>query len=179
MESSRSAKARLRLAKPDGDGKRGSPAGQPGHSDLPAVPALRADAVSGARAHLTGRYAGGGEALLWQTDQRPLPDPAAIRAVIRAAARGEATGADFTAGFIVAISARLDLDRLEAGLFEAALEAGLSWEAVAVALSLPSADSARNRYNDLSARLLAPAAATDVGTDVETDPPGLGAPASN
>jgi hypothetical protein len=165
----------MRPAKPAGDGKRRAPAGQPGHGDLAPVPAPPADAVSAARAHLTGRYAAGGEALLWQTDQRPLPDPAAIRAVIRAAASGEATGADITAGFVVTISARLDLDRLEAGLFEAALEAGLSWEAVAAALSLPSADSARDRYNGLSARLVAPAAATDVGTD----PPGLGAPASS
>ena len=109
-------------------------------------------AVSAARAHLTQRYARGVERLLWETEKHPLPDLDAVRVVIAAAADGQAEALDVGAALVLLQAARLDVDRLEFEVFEAAGAIGMNGEAIAAVLDLPSAEAADRRYARLHSR---------------------------
>ena len=120
--------------------------------------------VTASRRHLTERYASGVDLLLWETEKRLIPDLDAIRAVTEAAASGRADGLDMGAALVLVQAARLGLDRLEAGLFEAARAIGMSPEAIAAVLELPDAAAAEERQRWLEGRRGADAASNDRDT---------------
>jgi hypothetical protein len=103
------------------------PAGGRDASELsPAV-------VTASRRHLTSRYATGVDSFLWETDQIPLPDRAAIQAVVLAARAGR-TGLsqDLVAALVLIQVVRRELEAEETELHAAAGHAGLSRETLAV-----------------------------------------------
>lgn len=126
----------------------------PGTSALLVPPAPPPDAVSAARRQLNEQHASGIERLLWELDKQPIPDMEAIRRAIAATDRAEAG----TAGpaLVLLQAARLGLDRLEAQALDAAHAAGLSDEAVAAFLGLPSAAAAAAWNRWLTARQALP-----------------------
>lgn len=65
---------------------------------------------------------------------------------------------EVAAALVVLAAARLDIDRLEARLLEAAQEAAMGWEQVAAVLGLHVV-AAEERYRVLKPRLDQPAAA--------------------
>jgi hypothetical protein len=88
--------------------------------------------VTASRRHLTSRYATGLDSFLWDTDRVPLPDRAAIRAVVRAAQAGQAgLGQDLVAALVLVQVARRELEAEETELRAAAGQAGLSREILA------------------------------------------------
>ena len=95
------------------------------------LPVPSPDVVSAARAYLTPRYAVGLDDFLWDSEQRPLPDLAAIDAVIGASGRAEAGAGDqpstmdIAAVMVVLAAARQDMDRTEARLLAAARASGM------------------------------------------------------
>jgi len=121
------------------------------------VPAPAPEMVMAARRHLTGRYAAGVDRLLWESGTRPMPDPGAITAVIRAA--GEATALDIASALVLVQAVRLSLDHLEHALFDAAGAAGIMAEAIAAVLDLTDGAAARARYEWLAQRRALPQAA--------------------
>ena len=103
------------------------PAGGRDASELsPAV-------VTASRRHLTSRYATGLDSFLWDTDRRPLPDRAAIHAVVLAARSGR-TGLsrDLVAALVLIQVVQRELAAEETELPAAAGHAGLSREILAV-----------------------------------------------
>jgi 2-hydroxychromene-2-carboxylate isomerase len=112
--------------------------------------------VTAARQHLTERYAAGVYQVLWQTEQRPMPDPDAVKAVI--AADGGADPLDIGSALLLVQAIRMGLDQLEYDLFEAAREAGITDAAIAAVLGLPDEAAARARQRWLTARLAIPSA---------------------
>ncbi|WP_344259914.1 hypothetical protein [Actinomadura napierensis] len=119
--------------------------------------------VRAARVHLTGRYAKGVQVLLWETYERPMPDVDAIEAVIKAAEDGTAIGPDLAAALVLAQAVRLDADRREFRLLNAARDAGLEAEAIATVLDLPGAHAAREHIDHLVRRASRPVAAVSEG----------------
>ncbi|MBT2213148.1 MULTISPECIES: hypothetical protein [Actinomadura] len=109
-----------------------------------------------ARTHLTGRFARAAAGLLWEEHQVPLPDIEAAEETVAAAEGGQATGPDLAAALVVAQAARLDADRLEYRVWQAAERAGLSLEQIATVLELPSAEAARQHRAWLRARASLP-----------------------
>jgi len=103
------------------------PAGGSDASELsPAV-------VTASRRHLTSRYATGLDSFLWDTDQIPLPDRAAIQAVLLEARSGRTgLGRDLVAALVLIQVVRRELAAEEAELHAAAGHAGLSREILAV-----------------------------------------------
>jgi hypothetical protein len=112
--------------------------------------------VNASRRHLTERYASGVDLLLWETEKRLIPDLDAIKSVTEAAASGQAEGLDLGAALVLVQAARLDMDRLEYGLFEAARAMGMRPEAIAAVLDLPDAAAAEKRQRWLEARQALP-----------------------
>jgi hypothetical protein len=82
-----------------------------------------------------------------------MDDLHAIRAVIDAARGAEhpAEALDVGAGLVVLGILRLDLDRLEADLLDAAQQVGLSWDLIAAIIGIPAQDAQR-RHGALRAR---------------------------
>ncbi|TDD85158.1 hypothetical protein [Actinomadura rubrisoli] len=125
------------------------------------------DLVRAARQHLTSRFATGVEAVLWEMHKHPMHDLDAVTRALRDRPEDEQAGTttmDLGAAFLVLSAARLDVDRLEAALFERALELGLDYEQVAAVLELPDADTARQRHRRMARRAEAP-------TDERPPPP--------
>jgi hypothetical protein len=89
--------------------------------------------VPASRRHLTSRYTTGVDSFLWETDQIPLPDRAAIQAVVLAARAGR-TGLsqDLVAALVLIQVVRRELEAEEIELHAAAGNAGLSRETLAV-----------------------------------------------
>ncbi len=112
--------------------------------------------VDASRRHLTERYASGVDLLLWETEQRFIPDLDAIKTVTEAAASGQAEGLEMGAALVLVQAARLALDRLESELFEAAHGMGMRSEAIAAVLDLPDAAAADKRQRWLEARRALP-----------------------
>ena len=108
--------------------------------------------VSASRRHLTKRYASGVDLLLWEAEKRLVPDLDAIKSVTEAAASGRAEGLDMGAALVLVQAARLGLDQLECGLFEAARAMGMRPEAIAAVLDLPDAAAAEKRQRWLEGR---------------------------
>lgn len=172
------------MGRPDRAGRRVEPARAgpgAGTGDRDWPPAQPPDLVRAARKHLTGRFARGVEALLWDSRGRPLADADAIAAVIRAAASGEVTDMDMAAALVCAQAVRLDADRLEYRLLRAARQAGLGFEKIAAVLDLPSAEAAERYCSRLRERAMLPvdpAGPADRVTDpAATGPPTSGRPA--
>jgi hypothetical protein len=112
--------------------------------------------VDASRRHLTERYASGVDLLLWETEKRLVPELDAIKAVTEAAASGRAEGLDVGAALVLVQAVRLGLDRLECGLFDAALVMGMGPEAIAAVLDLPDAAVAEKRHRWLETRRALP-----------------------
>jgi hypothetical protein len=98
-------------------------------------PAPSPATVAASRAHLTERYASGVDRLLWDAEKRLMPNLDAVRSVIRAAPPAQAGALDISASLVLLQAARLELDRLEHEVFEAAHEAGMNVETLAAALA--------------------------------------------
>jgi len=114
--------------------------------------------VIASRRHLTERYAAGVDRLLWDTEKRLMPDVDAVRSVIAGAARGGAEALDVGAALVLLQAARLDVDRLEHQVFEAADAIGMNDEAIAAVLELPDAAAAARRRRWLRRRRSLPVA---------------------
>lgn len=127
------------------------------------LPAPPPETVRAARAHLTPRYAAGVDAFLWDSRQRPLSDLAALDAVITASDRaqrgasGQPPPMDLAAALVVLAAARLDMDRTEARLLNAAHASGMGPEQIAAILDL-SVEHAEERHRQLKPRLDEPVA---------------------
>ncbi|TDE36487.1 hypothetical protein [Actinomadura sp. 6K520] len=127
------------------------------------LPAPAPQSVLQARAYLTSRYATGVEEFLWEAGERPMPDRAAIDAVITAGDQAQyGTGeslasAEVVAALVVLSAARLNLDQTEVRLLKAAQASGLGFEQIAAVLDL-SVEDAEERYRRLKPRLDEPTA---------------------
>ncbi|MCK2216107.1 hypothetical protein MF672_020220 [Actinomadura sp. ATCC 31491] len=119
-------------------------------------PAPPPDLVRAARAHLSDRYATGVDHLFWQARGQPMPDTTAITEAASAALAGRAAEADLTSALVAAQALRLDVDRLEHRLLQAARAAGLDWPRIAAALGLPSAEAAERHHARLQRRARLP-----------------------
>lgn len=138
------------------------PLGAAAASDSAPQPAPAPELISTARSHLAGRFARGVEAVLWEGRSLPLPDIEAVRLVTQAAAEGaEISKQDVAAALIATRSARLDLDRFEADLLDAALKNGLKWGHLAHVLGLPDGDTACRYYDRLVSRRELPVAGVE------------------
>src|SRR5262249_50863039 len=114
------------------------------------IPAPAARLVAAARQHLSKRYASGVDRVLWEAEQRPMPDPAAVRAVIAAGSGAEAL--DIASSLILVQVIRQGVDALEFELFEAVRAAGITDAAVAAVLGLSGEAAAQARQQWLSDR---------------------------
>lgn len=130
---------------------------------LGCLPAPPAETVRAARAYLTPRYAAGADAFLWEAMELPLPDLECVDAVSAASDLARRGGGDqpgameAAAALVVLSAARLDIDRAEARLLEAAQHAAMGWEQIAAILGVSVAD-AEERYRRLKPRLDEPIA---------------------
>lgn len=116
-------------------------------------PAPDPDMVTASRRHLTSEYAGGVERLFWELEKRPMPDLGAVSAVVSAHEAGQTVDALSVGAALVLLQLmRLELDSLEASVFDAAVAGGLSFESLAAVLELPDADVAQDRGDYLRAR---------------------------
>lgn len=133
-------------------------------------PAPDPDMVTASRRHLTSEYASGVERLFWELEKRPMPDLAAVGAVVSAHEAGRPVDAlSVGAALVLLQSLRLEIDSLEASVFDAAAAGGLNFESLAAVLELPDADAAQGRGEYLRARRdLARASAPPAGTPPET-----------
>lgn len=122
-------------------------------------PAPVPEMVKAARTHLTGRFARGLDRVLWEEDQRPLSDAAAIAEVLAAAQRGEELlGPDLAAALVVMQAHQLDVDRLEYDLVTLAHTHGLTFEQIAAVLDLADTDEVRAHLRYLTERAQHPVA---------------------
>jgi hypothetical protein len=117
--------------------------------------------VDSSRQHLAERYSAGVYRLLWEQEKRPMPDAEAVRAVVSAAADGRADVLDVGAALVIVQAMRLELDLLEANVFDAAGDSGVPDESVAAVLELPGAAAAAARRRMLSAKRDLPRLAPD------------------
>jgi hypothetical protein len=131
-------------------------------------PAPSPETATASRRHLTSRYADGVDRLMWDLEKRLLPDADAVRAVIEAGAKAEAL--DIGAALVLVQATRLDLDRAEYDLFEAAEAMGMQHEAIAAVLDLPDSAAAGKRQRWLRARSELPHA--EAGVSPAAHPPG-------
>jgi hypothetical protein len=114
------------------------------------VPGPDGDVVDSARVRLAARYAehAGGPLL-----SRSLEDLRAVDALTGAmdGGGGPADPLDIGAGLVLLCNLRVYLDRLEAGLLDAAQQLDMSWDLIAAILGLPVAE-VRDRQLALRAR---------------------------
>lgn len=117
------------------------------------IPAPAPDMVASSRRHIAEHYATGVDRLLWEQEKRPMPDADAVRTVVAtAAAEGGADVLDIGAALVIVQAMRLELDLLEADVFDAAEASGVADESVAAVLGLPDAAAAAARHQMLSAK---------------------------
>lgn len=114
------------------------------------TPAPAPEMVAAARRHLNERYAAGVDQVLWQAEKRPMPDTAAVSAVIAAGNRAEPL--DIASALLLVQTIRHGVDQLEYALFGAAREAGIAAAAIAAVLGLPDEAAAQARERWLTAR---------------------------
>jgi hypothetical protein len=111
------------------------------------------DMVASSRRHLAERYATGIYRLLWEQEKRPIPDAHAVRAVVSAAAAERRVDVlDIGAALVIVQAMRLELDLLEADVFDVAEAGGVPDESVAAVLELPGAAAVTARHQMLSAK---------------------------
>jgi hypothetical protein len=146
---------------------------------IPFLPALPDEMVSAARDYLTHLYAIGVAEFLWESMEQPLADLDAITAVIEASgqaqpgAREQPSAMQMGAAIVVLGAARLDMDRMEARLLQAARDCGMGWAQIAAILGLPGGELER-RYRQLTARLEKAAADADPQPPVSRSKIGYG-----
>jgi hypothetical protein len=98
-------------------------------------------------------YARGVDRLLWDLEKRPMSDAEAVKAVIVANASGEGGDALDIGGALVLLHAmRLELDCLEADVFDAARSSGLRNESLAAVMDLPDAAAVQDWERWLNTR---------------------------
>lgn len=114
------------------------------------TPVPAPEMVAAARRHLNERYAAGVDRVLWQAEKRPMPDPAAVSAVVAAGNRAEPL--DIASALLLVQTIRHSVDQLEYALFGAAREAGIAAAAIAAVLGLPDEAAAQARERWLTAR---------------------------
>jgi hypothetical protein len=125
---------------------------------MPEPLSLDPDLIRAARQQLTSRYATGVEQVLWDMHKFPMHDLDAVARVLEAPGAAEsapddrATATDIGAAFLLLMVARLDADRMEAALFDRALEMGMEYEQIAAVLDLPGSEAARRRHREVRAR---------------------------
>lgn len=142
--------------------------------DLAEEPVPAPGLVTAARSRLAARFAHGVDEVLWQGRKLPMPDREAITKVLHAAAQGaDLSAEDLAAALIVSGAVRLDLDRLEADLLDAAVQYGMDWGQIASILDLSDADTARRHYHHLAVRRRQPVA------NVDHNPAGATSPSPN
>jgi hypothetical protein len=118
------------------------------------APAPAPEMVTGARRHLTERYATGVDRLLWETEKHPMPDAAAITAAVAAGDRADAL--DIASALVLVQASRLALDHLEHDLFAAGQAAGITAATIAAVLDLPDEAAAQARQHWLTGRRAMP-----------------------
>jgi hypothetical protein len=118
------------------------------------VAAPEPDVVDNARFRLTSRYPVSGTHHAGEMPAHPMDDVRAVRAVIDAvhsAVEPPAHALDVGAGLVLVGNLRLYLDRLEAGLLDAAQQVDLSWDLIAAIIGIPLQE-AQIRHRALHAR---------------------------
>jgi hypothetical protein len=112
------------------------------------------DMVTAARRHLSTEFAQGVDRLLWDLEKRPMPDVDAINALLSAAKRSDRPVEALSTGAALVLlqSLRLELDGLEADVFDAALASGVGYDSLAAVLDLPDAAAAQCREQYLKER---------------------------
>jgi hypothetical protein len=150
---------------PDTPGARDAPstraahtphAPQARHGALPLAPdPVVADSARLRLAALRARAAAQPENQFAETaSARLIKDIQAVGAVLATAdgkLGGPAEAIDVGAGLVVLCDLRAHLDHLEAGLLDAAQQAGLTWDVVAAIIGIP-ADEAQRRHARLQGR---------------------------
>jgi 2-hydroxychromene-2-carboxylate isomerase len=114
------------------------------------IPVPAPQLVAAARQHLSERYAAGVDRVLWDAEKRPMPDSAAVRAVI--AANSSAEALDLASALVLVQVIRQRVDVLEYELFAAVRAAGITDAAVAAVLGLADESAAQARQRWLSDR---------------------------
>ena len=110
-----------------------------------------------ARAVVNAAGAAGLERRPWQAARQPATDGDLVRFVAWCCRDAEGTDlAVLEAGLRLLVSARDELDQVEAGLLVAARGAGMTWPRIADALELGSAQAAQQRFNRVLARRSGP-----------------------
>ncbi|GAA4231123.1 hypothetical protein GCM10022254_27470 [Actinomadura meridiana] len=129
-----------------------------GRDAPPGGPPVSApEEVRAARVYLTSRHATGLDELLWEARKRPMPDGAAVNAVIAASGQarrgaGDAPPPMDVAAALVLLSAlRSNLDLAEARLLDTAQVSGIGIEQLAAILgvSVEEAEERRGRLEPL------------------------------
>lgn len=112
------------------------------------------DMVTAARRHLSSEFAQGVDRLLWDLEKRPMPDVDAVNAVVGTARRSQrpVDALSIGAALVLLQSLRLELDVLEADVFDEALASGVGYDSLAAVLDLPDADAAQTREQYLKER---------------------------
>lgn len=119
--------------------------------------------VHAARAHLTSLHATGVDAVMWEARRHPMPDHAAIAAVIAASQAAQAgTGEqpeplEVAAALVLLEAVRLETDQTEARLLDTAQAAAMGWEQIAAILGV-DVQEAEERHRQLKPRLDEPVA---------------------
>ncbi|WP_157430984.1 hypothetical protein [Actinomadura macra] len=130
---------------------------------LMGLPAPLPAQVRAARAHLTPLHATGVDAVMWEARRHPMPDRAAISAVIAASeAARSGTGVQpeplqVAAALVLLGAVRLEMDQTEARLLDTAQAAAMGWEQIAAVLDMGVAE-AEERFRSLKPRLDEPVA---------------------
>lgn len=120
------------------------------------IPVPAPQVAEAARQHLSERYAAGVDRVLWDAEKRPMPDTAAVRAVVAEGSHAEPL--DIASALVLVQVIRQSVDALEYELFEAVRAAGITDAAVAAVLGLPGESAAQARQRWLSDRKAAPPA---------------------
>ncbi|WP_242882261.1 hypothetical protein [Actinomadura litoris] len=115
------------------------------------LPAPRPEEVRAARVHLTSRHATGLDEFLWEARKRPMPDSAAVNAVIAASGQARRDGCDapppmdVAAALILLSALRSNLDLAEARLLGTAQVSGVGLEQLAAILGISVRETEERR----------------------------------
>lgn len=124
----------------------------------PEPPVPSPDLVTASRRHLTERYADGVDRVLWDLEGREMPGTDAIRKLLAAAADEPPDALDIGAALVTLGAVRLEMDLLEADVFDAAKASGVMADSLAAVIGLPDADAVDARYRALVAKRALPRA---------------------
>ena len=140
-----------------------SPPASPSQSLPIFLPVPAPEQVHAARAHLTSLHADGVDAVMWEARRHPMPDDAAIGAVIAASQAAQAGAGvqpgplEVAAALVLLEAVRLETDQTEARLLNTAQAAAMGWEQIAAILGV-DVQEAEERHRQLKPRLDEPVA---------------------